>query len=92
MPSVPRAAGARCKRACSRALWGRSVRNRFCVFFSTSTLTSCSWIMPHNRQGFLVVEYPGSHDKYEGEWVLGKKEGKGRYTSNTGGCWRSAEL
>ena len=48
--------------------------------------------MPHNRQGFLVVEYPGSHDKYEGEWVLGKKEGKGRYTSNTGGCWRSAEL
>lgn len=41
--------------------------------------------MPHNRQGFLVVEYPGSHDKYEGEWVLGKKEGKGRYTSNTGG-------
>jgi hypothetical protein len=30
------------------------------------------------------MQYPGSNDKYEGEWVLGKKEGKGRYTSASG--------
>ncbi len=61
----------------SRALWEGGVEKK-------EGRLHLRFLMPHNRQGFLVVEYPGSNDKYEGEWVLGKKEGKGRYTSNTG--------